>query len=258
MKCKLCNQDFPDNEMSDEHYPAHSVGNNDIVKLDLVAMIDSFFSEKMKQEIKNRAEKGETLNNIADDLFDNRFSETIYPKGRVARTLCRKCNTFLGKYDEAYLKFFNIDGDCKAFKGYQAKTKISVIKSIFGKFLSVPEANEEVFDFLDFIKNDNTMVYNGMWNLYFVKRNYSSDLMGLKDLRTGKLQFDEGVVYELSDDKFIYILMNFVKHDCYEMTNIFDILNSDYQIVDGVGKNGGYHKLILLSSLFSDVYGDEV
>ena len=49
-----------------------------------------------------------------------------------------------------------------------------------------------------------------------------------------------------------------ILYDCYEMTNIFDILNSDYQIVDGVGKNGGYHKLILLSSLFSDVYVDEV
>lgn len=30
--------------------------------------------------------------------------------------------------------------------------------------------------------------------------------MGLKDIRTGKIEFDEGVVYELSDDKLYMIL----------------------------------------------------
>lgn len=28
--------------------------------------------------------------------------------------------------------------------------------------------------------------------------------MGMKDIRTGKITFDEGVVYEMSDDKFIF------------------------------------------------------
>ena len=49
----------------------------------------------------------------------------------------------------------------------------------------------------------------------FCKRDYSSDLLGMKDIGTGKITFDEGVVYELSDDKFIYNLMNFEKHSCF-------------------------------------------
>ena len=39
--------------------------------------------------------------------------------------------------------------------------------------------------------------YTGNWNIYFIKRDFTSDLMGLKDIRTGKIEFDEGVVYEL-------------------------------------------------------------
>ena len=42
-KCKLCGKYFSDSEMSDEHYPAHSTGNDDIVTLDFKKMIDSFF-----------------------------------------------------------------------------------------------------------------------------------------------------------------------------------------------------------------------
>ena len=71
--------------------------------------------------------------------------------------------------------------------------------------------------------------------------------MGLKDIRTGKIEFDEGVVYELSDDKFIYDPMNFEKHPYFEMTNLFDIL------VKGVGNDGGYHAQILMKSLFSEL-----
>ncbi len=41
------------------------------------------------------------------------------------------------------------------------------------------------------------------------------------------------------------------------MTNIFDILNPSYQIVEGVGEDGGYHAQILLSSLFSEMMGNE-
>lgn len=52
--------------------------------------------------------QGESLGQISDDIFDNELTEPLYPKGRTARSLCRKCNTFLGKYDEAYLKFFLI------------------------------------------------------------------------------------------------------------------------------------------------------
>lgn len=76
--------------------------------------------------------------------------------------------------------------------------------------------------------------------------------MGMKDIRTGKLEFEEGVVYELSDDKFIYNLMNFEKHACYEMTNLFDILKKDYKLVKGVGSDGGYHAQILMTNLFTE------
>lgn len=30
-RCKLCNNEFLDDEMSEEHYPARSTGNEDIV-----------------------------------------------------------------------------------------------------------------------------------------------------------------------------------------------------------------------------------
>ena len=35
VQCRLCEQYFNDEDMSDEHYPAHSVGNDDIIELDL-------------------------------------------------------------------------------------------------------------------------------------------------------------------------------------------------------------------------------
>ena len=34
-KCKLCNKYFDYSEMSEEHYPAKSVGNDDIVSIDM-------------------------------------------------------------------------------------------------------------------------------------------------------------------------------------------------------------------------------
>lgn len=252
-KCKLCGEFYCDEEMSEEHYPARSVGNEDIVALDIVKMFDSFQSKEMRNRIENRLAHGESIEQISSDIFDNELSESIYPHGRTARTLCRKCNTFLGKYDEAYLKFFLADGEAKAIKGFSKKTKLQIIKSIFGKFLSIPEAKNEEFDFLDFLKDESMNEYTGNWNIYFIKRDFSSDLMGLKDIRTGKIEFDEGVVYELSDDKFIYDPMNFEKHPYFEMTNLFDILKKDYILVKGVGNDGGYHAQILMKSLFSEL-----
>lgn len=208
------------------------------------------FNPKKWEKIENRLSNGESIEQISSDIFDNELSKLIYPQGRTARTLCRKCNTFLGKYDEAYLKFFSADGEAKTIKGFSKKTKLQIIKSIFGKFLSIPEAKNKEFDFL---KDELMNEYTGNWNIYFVKRDFNSDLMGLKDIRTGKIEFDEGVVYELSDDKFIYNLMNFEKHSCFEMTNLFDILNKDYKLVKGVGSDGGYHAQILMISLFSEL-----
>lgn len=253
LKCKLCKEYFNDEEMSEEHYPARSVGNEDIVALDITKMFDSLQSEEMQEGINNRLSNGESLEQISGDIFDNELTESLYPCGRTARTLCRKCNTFLGKYDAAYLKFFSLDGEAKAIKGFSKNTKLHIIKSIFGKFISIPETKDEEFDFLDFLKDESATEYYGRWKIYFVKRNFSTDLMGLKDIGTEKVEFEEGVVYELSDDKFIYNLMNFEKHACFEMTDLFDILKKDYILVEGVGDNGGYHAQILMTRLLSEL-----
>lgn len=146
-----------------------------------------------------------------------------------------------------------MDGNPKSINGFRQHTKYQIIKAIYAKFLSIPEAASEIFDFLDFIRDEDSTIYNGNWNIYFVKRDFSSDQLGMKDVRTGKIIFDEGVVYELSDDKFIFNLMNFPKHSCYEMTNLFDILNKNYKLVEGVGESGGYHAQVFMSSMFSQM-----
>lgn len=248
-RCKLCGLDFDESEMSEEHYPARSTGNEDIVQLDLMKMIDSLQSSELRLEISKRLSAGETIDEISGNIFDEQFSKSLYPDGRTARTLCQKCNTFLGKYDEAYLRFFNYDGDPKVIKGFQTKTKYQIIKAIFAKFLSLPETADEVFDFVDFIKDEKQTTYNGAWQVFFVKRNFNSDILGMKDIDTGNAEFKEGVVYELSDNKFIFNLMNFPKHSCFPMTNIFDILSKEYKLVVGVGENGGYHAQMVLSRL---------
>lgn len=253
LKCKLCGDFFNYEEMSEEHYPARSVGNEDIVAFNITKMLDFLQSEELQERVENNPLNGENIERISGDIFDNELAESLYPRGRTARTLCRKCNTFLGKYDAAYLKFFSLNGEAKAIKGFSQNTKLYVIKSIFGKFLSIPEAKNEEFDFLDFLKDESATEYYGRWKIYFVKRDFSSDLMEMKDIGTGKMEFKEGVVYELSDDKFIYNLMNFEKHSCYEMTNLFDILKKDYILVKGVGSSGGYHAQILMSRLFSQM-----
>lgn len=252
VKCKLCGLHCPKEEMSEEHYPARSVGNEDIVALDIIKMFDSLQSDEIHKDVSKKLSVGENVEDFLGNIFDTKLSKSIYPAGRTARTLCRKCNTFLGKYDEAYLKFFSLDGEPKKIKGFNEKTKLQIIKSIFGKFLSVPEAKNEEFDFLDFLKDESETKYFGKWRLYFVKRDFSTDLLGLNDIGTGKATFDEGVVYELSDDKFIFNLMNFEKHSCFLMTNIFDILNRNFALVKGVGSDGGYHAQIFMSRLFQN------
>lgn len=119
----------------------------------------------------------------------------------------------------------------------------------------MPEAENEEFNFIDFIKDESLTVYSGKWKLYFVRRDFSTDLMGLKDIGTGEATFNEGVVYEFSDDKFVFNLMNFEKHPCFSMTNVFDILNKNYVLIEGVGNHGGYHAQIFMTRLFK--CGDE-
>lgn len=252
-KCRLCLNYFSDEEMSEEHYPAKSVGNDDIVAVNIAQIM----SEETHEEIAVRVKQGENAKDVADNIFDTKLSKSMYPRGRTARTLCRTCNTFLGKYDRAYLRFFEVDGCADKTKGFQRQTKYQIIKAIFAKFLSVPEANHEEFDFLDFIRDEKLEHYNGKWRLYLVKRDYTCDLFGMKSLDTGKETFNEGVVYEFSDDKFIFNLMNFEKHDSFPMTNIFEILNKHYTLIQGVGKTGGYHAQMLMAKLFSQMREQE-
>ena len=252
-KCRLCGNYFLDSDMSEEHYPARNTGNEDIVAVDFAKMFDTFTSESVHSEIRQKLSNGQTCENITGDIFDSQLATSLFPKGRTARTLCRKCNTFLGKYDEAYLRFFNSDGNSKIVNGFQQHTKYQIIKAIYAKFLSIPEVENEIFDFIDFVRDKDSTVYDGSWSVYFVKRDFSTDLLGMKDIRTGKITFDEGVVYEMSDDKFIFNLMNFPKYSGFEMTNIFDILKKNYKLIEGVGESGGYHAQVLLSSLFSQM-----
>lgn len=252
-KCKLCGFTYVEEEMSEEHYPARNTGNEDIVSVSLSECIDMLRSEAIRVEIIKRMQTGEKYVDIVGNIFDTRLSTSVYPLGRTSRTLCRKCNTFLGKYDEAYLKFFNANGDPKIIKGFQDRTKYQIIKAIYAKFLSVPETVDEEFDFIDFIRDEEATSYDGNWTIYFVKRDLSSDILGLKDLDTGKMRFDEGVVYEMSDDKFIFNLMNFKKHSCFDMTNLRDILTKKYTLIKGVGDLGGYHGQIMLYKLLSGI-----
>lgn len=255
--CRLCRNYFEESEMSEEHYPARSAGNDDIVAINIIKMFDSLQSSELHEEILQALSNGISFEDAVGAFVDRELAVPFYPKGRTARTLCRECNTFLGKYDEAYLRFFNADGNPKSVKGFQPTTKIQIVKSIFGKFLSVPEAASEEFDFLDFLKDTSATTYTGRWNIYFVHRDYSSDLMGLGDISTGVIHFEEGIVYELSDEKFIFDLINFKKHEDFEMNNIFDIMGRNYKLIKGVGKDGGYHAQIYLGRLFSQLYDEE-
>lgn len=250
--CRLCGNNFLDEEMSEEHYPAKSVGNEDIVLFDIAKMFDSL---KLLEHKKFKTK--DELNIFMDNNFEKCVAKNLFPQGRTARTLCKKCNQFLGKYDESYLKFFNVNGDCNSVKGFSKQTKLNIIKAIYGKFLSLPEAATEKFDFLEFVKDVKNDSYQGEWNLYFIKRNHTTDLMGMPDIGTGKEFFDRGIVYELSDEKFIFNLLNFEKHDSIEMTNIFEILNKNYTIVEGVSEKGSYHESIFLSRMFKQMYEND-
>jgi hypothetical protein len=125
-KCRLCGKEYSYHEMSEEHYPAHSTGNDDIVAFDVIKMFDQLMSGEIADELINRIQEGSSIDNAAEDIFDNELAKPMYPKGRTARTLCKSCNTFLGRYDEAYLKFFKCDGNPKVVKGFQPKTKLRI------------------------------------------------------------------------------------------------------------------------------------
>jgi hypothetical protein len=89
--------------MSEEHYPARSVGSEDIVAFDIMKMFDSLQSGEIQNDAFEKLSANENVDDFLGNIFDTKLSKLIYPAGRTARTLCRECNTFLGKYDEAYL-----------------------------------------------------------------------------------------------------------------------------------------------------------
>ena len=82
--------------MSAEHYPAKSVGNNDIIALDFLKMVETIQSPEIHKEIKNRVSRGEKYSDVAGEIFDRDLAIDLYPKGRTIESLCRNCNTFLG------------------------------------------------------------------------------------------------------------------------------------------------------------------
>lgn len=255
-QCALCKNFFKNSEMSEEHYPAKSTGNEDIVALDFGKMVHSIMSGEVVKQLSQPDNQGKTLEQVSSEFFDKELSHSLHPKGRTVRSLCRGCNTFLGKYDEAYKKFYDNDGDPTIIKGYQKSTRLKIVKAIFAKFLSVPECKEQKFDFIEgFLKNDDPEKYTGVWSLYCVKRDYSTDILGFGHLGTGKMTYDEGLIYVLSDDKFIFHLMNFEPHNGYQSLNMMDILNKTYTMVSGSDlKDGGYHGGFVMQEMLSNMF----
>ena len=249
-QCALCKNFFRKSEMSEEHYPAKSTGNEDIVALDFGKMIDSMRSGELAERLFHKENQGKTLEEVSGEFFDEELSHSLYPKGRTARSLCRQCNTFLGKYDEAYKKFFDNDGSPSIIKGYQKLTRLKIIKAIFAKFLSVPECKGLNFDFIDFLQDDNQEKYDGLWGLYCTKRDYGTDFFGLGHLATGVMTYDEGVIFVLSDEKFIFHLMDFEPHEGYKSLNMMDLLNKTYTLVSGRDlHDGGYHGHFMIQEM---------
>ena len=249
IKCRLCQKCFNNEDMSDEHYPAKTVGNNDLVMIDPEKFIESLI--KIKKEANEYYEENnkEKYLKEAEKMFDEKIAMPLYPNGRTNRTLCVKCNNFLGRYDEAYKKFYNIDGSPQKLKGFTDGTKYMIIKSIYGKFLSLPETQDVEFDFLDFILDEKQTEYKGKWNLYFIHRNEKADFLKLKDYEAGKLIYPEGTVFVLTDEKFCYYLLNFKKHSTVKTNGIFDILTKNYCLVKDEGDKADYHQQLVLSRL---------
>lgn len=245
-KCKLCNNKFDESQLTKEHYPAKSAGNNDLVLINLVDVFEDMMQAPNKFRYIANSDLG--FSAVENYYSNSKMAKSIYPEGRYARTLFRKCNSFLGKYDEAYKKFYDNDGDPNKIKGFSKATKLRIIKAIFGKFLSVPEAKDEDFDFRDFILDERNEEYKGEWKLFFVKRDTITS-----DMQTAKLNYDEEVVYHLSDDKFIFDLLNFEKPNEYVMNNIFDILEKNSKLQVGPGENGGFYAEAFTTNLFRNL-----
>lgn len=84
-KCRLCGGSFKEEDMSDEHYPARSVGNEDIVGLDLIKLFDFLMSNGSLSEIRSRIDAGDSIQEVASDIFDSKLSTPLFPDGRTAK-----------------------------------------------------------------------------------------------------------------------------------------------------------------------------
>ena len=93
-KCKLCGKYFLENEMSDEHYPARSVGNEDIVAFDIVKAMDVIQSKEFRNEITNKLANNVAFEDVVGDICDEKLSKPLYRAGRTARTLCQNVIPF--------------------------------------------------------------------------------------------------------------------------------------------------------------------
>lgn len=67
--------------MSEEHYPARNTGNEDVVAVDLGKMFDTFTSESVHAEIREKLNHGETLENITGDILTLSYQHLYFPKG---------------------------------------------------------------------------------------------------------------------------------------------------------------------------------
>ena len=72
--CRLCQRYVSEQEISEEHYPARSVGNADIVE----KLIDSLLSEDTYKEIVVGLHNGQSIEEIAGQYFDEKFGH--FPK----------------------------------------------------------------------------------------------------------------------------------------------------------------------------------
>ena len=52
--------------------------------------------------------------------------------------------------------------------------------------------------------------------------------------------------------------MSFPKHSCFEMTNLFDLLNKDYKLTIGAGESGGYHAQVFMKNSFKEILPEEL
>ena len=81
-RCKLCGAIFKDSDMSEEHYPARSTGNDDIVALDVIKMFESLRSPKVHSEIEKRLAAGEKPEDITGNILDTVFvNKKVLQKG---------------------------------------------------------------------------------------------------------------------------------------------------------------------------------